>query len=268
MCVHKVKWSIHICSYVSAADKNQTVEQSVLAVSAELPWPHEGLTNRGGLQSVSLHCVLAQESLFSSVDCTWTLLVSFFPLEFTSLCTSKVFYVCHSPLWLAFSLCFLCRPHTTETSSTQLAPWGAQLAPLGHLDPSGRAAAVGAPQVSGACVTSRSRSLQEKGREEFKATTHTLKSILPAFLTDSCLMGFFPVWVAFHFSEVIVLLVFFFFFPKKQTSILTIYSDLQKQQSVLKRISNAELLLPVQVWHSPASKGTAQRAALVTSLLN
>lgn len=80
--------------------------------------------------------------------------------------------------------------------------------------------------------------------------------------------GFFPSLGSFPLFRGNCFVGFFFFFPKKQTSILTIYSDLQKQQSVLKRISNAELLLPVQVWHSPASKGTAQRAALVTSLLN
>lgn len=38
---------------------------------------------------------------------------------------------------------------------------------------------------------------------------------------------------------------------------MTIYSDLQKQQSVLKRISDAEHHLPVQVWHSPETEGTA-----------
>lgn len=55
------------------------------------------------------------------------------------------------------------------------------------------------------------------------------------------------------------LFIYFFYPPtKEQTSILTIYSDLQKQQSVLKRISNAEHLLPVQVWHSPETEGTAQ----------
>lgn len=47
--------------------------------------------------------------------------------------------------------------------------------------------------------------------------------------------------------------------PKKeQTSILTMQSDLQKQQSVLKRTSNGEHLLPVQVWCSPETEGTAQ----------
>lgn len=39
---------------------------------------------------------------------------------------------------------------------------------------------------------------------------------------------------------------------------MTMYSDSQKQQSVLKRISNGEHLLPVQVWHSSETEGTAQ----------
>lgn len=69
------------------------------------------------------------------------------------------------------------------------------------------------------------------------------------------------VWVAFCFSEVIFLFIYFSLPPKReQKSILTIYSDLQKQQSVLKRISNGEHLLPVQVWHSPETEGTAQRS--------
>lgn len=63
---------------------------------------------------------------------------------------------------------------------------------------------------------------------------------------------------------------FYFFFPppKEQASILTIYSNLQKLETVLKRISYAELLLAVQVLCSTESKDTAQCAALVTSGLN
>lgn len=72
ICVPKVKWSVNVCSYVSAADRNESAGHLDLAVSVELPGPHEGLTKRRGLQSVSHHCTLPQESLFCS-DCTQTL---------------------------------------------------------------------------------------------------------------------------------------------------------------------------------------------------
>lgn len=65
--------------------------------------------------------------------------------------------------------------------------------------------------------------------------------------------------------------MFYYFFsppPKEQASILTIYSNLQKLETVLKRISYAELLSAVQVLRSTESKDTAQCAALVTSGLN
>lgn len=93
-------------------------------------------------------------------------------------------------------------------------PWGCQTVPWGHPDPGHRAAT----QVGGADVTSPEELVQEKGREKSEATTHTLKIILPVFLTESCLLGwllclFSPVWVAFHFSDV------FFFSPQRSRQV-------------------------------------------------
>lgn len=91
-CGHEVKQPIHVCSCISATVK-------FLAVCVKLP-SHKDLTNKG-LQSLSLHCVLAQQSLFSFVDCTWALSPASFglipPRQLTLLCPSKIINVFYSP---------------------------------------------------------------------------------------------------------------------------------------------------------------------------
>lgn len=83
-----------------------------------------------------------------------SLSVSFFPLELTSLCTSKIFIFgfLHSCL-LSPSASFAGHvPAGPVVRSWQ--PRRCPAAPLGHLDRSSRAAAQGAAQVNAACVTS------------------------------------------------------------------------------------------------------------------